>query len=81
MMATLSAYEKEYNDLLETCEELVGERVQVEGVIAKNTRLENLDDLDLAEQYFKSLTDSQEVRNLMILGIDFQGGSGKVGST
>ena len=62
MMATLSAYEKEYSDLLETCEELVGERVQMESVIAKSTRLENLDDLDLAEQYFKSLTESQEVK-------------------
>jgi hypothetical protein len=62
MMATLGEYEKEYGELLKTCEELMEERVQVEAVIATNTRLENLDDLDLAEQYFKSLTESQEVR-------------------
>lgn len=72
MMATLGAYEREYNDLLETCEELVGERVQMEAVIAKSTRLENLDDLDLAEQYLKSLTESQEVKKFNDVQIDFK---------
>ena len=66
MMATLGAYEREYGELLKTCEELVEERVQVESVIAKSTRLENLDDLDLAEQYLKSLTESQEISKVEV---------------
>ena len=66
MMATLGAYEKEYRELLETCGELVEERAEMEALIARNTRLENLDDLDLAEQYIRSLTESQEVKGLMI---------------
>lgn len=61
MLSTVSHYEKEYGKLLETCEELAAERVLVEQVISKTTRLENLDDLELAQQYLESLAESQEV--------------------
>lgn len=65
MMATLSKFQTEYNVLLETCDQLAEEREHIEAIISTSTRLENLDDLELAEQYLTSLSENQEVLKLL----------------
>lgn len=58
----LDVYRKQMEALLETCQEMVEERAQLEQVLVQSTPLENLDDLELASNYLGSISRAHEVR-------------------
>ena len=55
----------EYANLLSVAQELASERLRLEEIVAGSTKLENLDDLELAEQYLLSMTEANEVPELL----------------
>lgn len=57
----VSILKEAYNDLLEMAQEVVEDRLKLERILAQSTKLENLDDLDLAEQYLTSMAETLEV--------------------
>lgn len=57
----LQSIQDDYKNLLETAEEMLEERAAIEDIITSSTKLESLDDLEMAQNYLTSLAQSQEV--------------------
>lgn len=60
---------KEYSDIVEAFELLYVERVYFEELLASETKLESIDDLEMIGQYIRNLHESAQVWTLSIASI------------